>query len=278
MKPRTRCASVRSGLLGSLSALTLIGCHSTPKVNPGFAGGATPTTRATGTATAAQRAAAARVNVQLGLGYLQEDNLPIAKEKLERARSQDPDLPELHSAMALLDQRLGKDKEADKEFRAALQFAPNDPSLLNNYAVFLCSHGRPDEGVKNFERAASNPLYPTPWAAFTNAGVCMRAAHRDSEAADRFDRALRANPSYSEAVFQASTLDLNLQKYGDARLRIDLFLLSNPPTPDLLLLAWRVAQAQNDSAAQQRYAARLAQEFPNSDQARALAASRANPG
>jgi type IV pilus assembly protein PilF len=278
MKPRIRFALARPGLLGLLSALTLYGCHGTPKVNPSYGGSANSTPRVTGTATPAQRAAAAHVNVQLGLGYLQEDNLPIAKEKLERASSEDPDLPELHGAMALLDQRLGKDKEADKEFRAALQASPNDPSLLNNYAVFLCSHGRADEGVRNFEHAASNPLYPTPWAAYTNAGVCMRAAHRDSEAAARFDRALRSNPAYSEAVFQASTLDLSLEKYGDARLRIDLFLLSNPPTPDLLLLAWRVAQAQNDSTAQQRYAARLALEFPNSDQARALAASRANPG
>ena len=80
--------------------------------------------------------------------------------------------------------------------------------MLNNYAVFLCSHGRADEGVRNFEQAAANPLYPTPWAAFTNAGVCLRAAHRDGEAAARFDRALRSNPAYSEAVFQASDLDL----------------------------------------------------------------------
>ena len=34
--------------------------------------------------------AAARINMQLGLGYLQQGNLPIAKEKLERARSEDP--------------------------------------------------------------------------------------------------------------------------------------------------------------------------------------------
>jgi type IV pilus assembly protein PilF len=216
--------------------------------------------------------------MQLGLGYLQEGNLPIAKEKLERARDEDPDLPEIHGAMALLDGRLGKDKDADKEFRTALKLVPNDPSMLNNYAVFLCSHGRPDEGVRNFEQAAMNPLYSTPWAAFTNAGVCLRGAHRDDEAAARFERALRSNPAYSEAVFQASDLDLQRQKLADARLRIELFLFNNPATPDLLLLAWRIAQVQNDADAQQKYAARLAQEFPNSAQSRALAARRVNPG
>jgi type IV pilus assembly protein PilF len=99
--------------------------------------------------------AAARINLQLGIGYLQEGNLAIAKEKLDRARSQDPHNPEIHGAMALLDQRLGKDKEADKEFRTALELAPHDPAMLNNYAVFLCSHERADEGVRYFEQAAS---------------------------------------------------------------------------------------------------------------------------
>ena len=257
--------------------LLLSACHSTPHVNPNYAG--TNNNAADSSSTPESRAkAAAKINLQLGLGYLQQGNLPIAKEKLERARSQDPHNAEIYGAMALLDQRLGKDKEADKEFRTALDMDSRDPAMLNNYAVFLCSHQRPDEGVRYFEQAATNPLYTTPWAAYTNAGVCLRAAHRDADAARRFARALQSNPAYSEAVYQASDLDLQQQKPADARFRIDLFLLNNPPTPDLLLLAYRIAQTQKDAAAQQRYGARLMQEFPNSEQAHALAASKFTPG
>jgi type IV pilus assembly protein PilF len=221
---------------------------------------------------------AARINLQLGVGYLQEGNLPVAKEKLDRAMSQDPHNPEVHGAMALLDQRLGKDKEADKEFRTALELAPHDPAMMNNYAVYLCSHERTDEGVRYFEQAAANPLYRTPWAAYTNAGVCLRGARRVDEAEQRFGRALQSNPAYSEAVFQASDLDFAQQKFAPARFRIDIFLLTNPATPDLLLLAYRIAQAQNDAAGQQKYGARLTKEFPDSDQAHALAASKIKPG
>jgi type IV pilus assembly protein PilF len=265
-----------------LSCAALCSCHGTPSVNPAVGTNANSNSNGrsstSGSPTQAQRESAARVNMQLGLGYLQQGNLLIAKEKLDKARSEDPELPEIHGAMALLDERLGKEKEADKEYRAALKVDPHEPSMLNNYAVFLCSHGRSDEGVRNFEQAAANPLYQTPWAAYTNAGVCLRAAHRDAEAAPHFDRALQSNPAYSEAVFQASDLDRQLQKYTQARLRIDVFLLRNASTPDLLLLAWRIAQAQSDPAGQQKYAARLAQEFPNSEQSRALAAARTNPG
>ena len=267
-------------LIFAVSGLAFAGCHGTPTVNPATGTDAKNSNNMPNHSgpTQSQRAAAARANMTLGLGYLQEGNLPIAKEKLDKARSEDPSLPEIHGAMALLDERLGKDKEADKEFREALKIDPHDPSMLNNYAVFLCSHGKPDEGVRYFEQAATNPLYVSPWAAFTNAGVCLRAAHRDAEARARFDRALQSNPAYSEAVYQSADLDLQQQKYKDARFRIDLFLLRNPSTADLLLLGWRIAQAQEDAAGQQKYATRLAQEFPNSEQSRALSAPRPDSG
>jgi len=228
--------------------------------------------------TETQREGAAQANLQLGMGYLQQGNLALAKTKLERANTENPHSAEIHAALGLLDERLGKDKEADQEYRRALSLAPEDPSMLNNYAVYLCSHGRAAEGVHNFESAATNPLYRSPWAAYTNAGVCQRQAHHENEAAELFARALRSNPAYAEAVFQASDLDLAQQKYGAARVRIDFFLTNNSATPDLLLLAWRVAQAQNDAAGAARYAQRLAKEFPGSEQSRALAANQANPG
>ena len=48
-------------------------------------------------------------------------------------------------------------------------------------------------------------------------------------------------------------------------------------TPDLLLLGVRVTRAQHDQIAAQRYARRLQLDFPESQQARALA-SLNNPG
>ena len=50
---------------------------------------------------------AAGYNVQLGLGYLQKGDLAIAKQKLERAQSEGPHNPQVHSAMGLLYERLG---------------------------------------------------------------------------------------------------------------------------------------------------------------------------
>jgi type IV pilus assembly protein PilF len=221
---------------------------------------------------------AASYNVQLGLGYLEQGDLATAKDKLERAGTQDPHNAQVRSALAMLYERLGNDKKADAEYRTAQQLAPDDPELENNYAVYLCRKGRVDEGVKRFEEAGGNPLYRTPWAAYTNAGVCLRSAKRDTEAESRFERALAIRPDYAEAMLQLGDLEASQQHYVLARGRIDIFLLRFPATPDLLLLAWRIAQTQNDKPGADHYAQRLAKEFPNSDQAHAVGASRAASG
>jgi type IV pilus assembly protein PilF len=221
---------------------------------------------------------AAIYNVQLGVAYMNQGDLERAKEKLDRAVTQDPDSADVHSARAALFARLGNKDKADAEYRAALRLAPHDPRMVNNYAVYLCQNGRSDEGVKRFLEAARNPLYPTPEAAYTNAGVCLRAAKRDDEARVDFARALQLKPNFSEAQFQLANLQFDHGELVPARTGIDTFLGSYNATADLLLLGVRVARAQGDRVAAQRYARKLQLDFPGTDQARALAALDHNPG
>lgn len=253
--------------LGLLSLLLLAGCVST-----------TSTTTTNGIKPKRDPTEAAKLNLQLAYNYMQEGDLQTAKDKMEKARDEDPRNAEVHAALGTLDERLGRDKEADGEFRTALSLAPNQPTLLNSYAVFLCSHNRAVEGEKYFEQAANNPLYRTPWVAYTNAGVCLHAASHDPEALKQFDRALQMNPAYGEAVYQASDVDWSLKNYAGARVRLDVYLLKYAANAEMLWLAYRVAAAQGDVDAQTRYATRLKAEFPASDQARAVAAGRSNSG
>src|SRR5262249_32666647 len=105
---------------------------------------------------------AAIANTQLGSAYLNQGELALAKDKLDKAVQQDPNNPEVHSVRAMLFERMGNTDKADAEYRTALRLAPSDPNVINNYAVYLCQHGRTDDGVKRFEEAAKNALYRTP--------------------------------------------------------------------------------------------------------------------
>jgi len=221
---------------------------------------------------------AAEYNVQLGYAYLRQGNLPVAKEKLERALEQDPSNPAVHSALGLLYGQLGDAKAADRHYLTALRLAPKDPEIENNYAIYLCRNGRVDEGVKRFEQAARNPLYRTPEAAYTNAGVCQRDAGLNAEAEANFRRALQLRPNYAEAAFQLGDLRLKQGATDAARTDLDLYLGSFRATPELLLLRVRIARASGDRVAEEKYSRMLRMDFPESEQTRALGNLPRNPG
>jgi type IV pilus assembly protein PilF len=221
---------------------------------------------------------AAAYNVQLGIAYLHQGDVALAKDKLDRAVAEDPGSADVHSARAMLFDRMHDPEKADAEFRTSLRLAPHDPQVVNNYAVYLCQNGRTEEGVRRFEEAAHNALYRTPEAAYTNAGVCLRAAKRDEEARADFGRALRIRPNFAEAVYQLTELQFQHGELAPARAGIDAFIGSYEATADLLLLGVRVARAQGDKVGAQHYARRLQMDFPGTDQARALAELDHNPG
>ncbi|MGH8259059.1 MAG: type IV pilus biogenesis/stability protein PilW, partial [Steroidobacteraceae bacterium] len=221
---------------------------------------------------------AAKYNVELGIAYMQRGELAVAKDKLDRAVKEDPHDPEVHSARALLDERLGNLEQADREFREALRLAPSDPDIANNYAVYLCRNHHVDEGVKRLLATARNPLYATPEAAYTNAAVCLRSEHRDAEAKRELENALALRPGFAEAVFQLADLEMQQGELRDARARIDHYIQTYTATPDLLALGVRISRALHDPLGVQRFEQRLRVDFPSSPQTQALAGPTTNPG
>lgn len=225
-----------------------------------------------------KQADASTYNTQLGISYLRQGDIPLAKEKLDRALKENPENPQVHSARAMLFDRMGEPKQADNEFKEALRLAPNDPDVNNNYAVYLCQTGRATEGVKRFETVARNALYRTPWVAYSNAGVCLRTAKRDPEAIRNFKQALSIRPNFAEAAYQLGDLELQQGNLSGARAQVDNYLGSFDETPDLLFLGVRVARAQNDRVAVALYSRKLRLDFPSSAQTKALADLEHNPG
>jgi type IV pilus assembly protein PilF len=221
---------------------------------------------------------ASTYNTQLGIAYLRQGDVPLAKEKLDRALKENPDNPSVHSARAMLFDRMNDPKQADSEYQTALHLAPNDPDVSNNYAVYLCQIGRTDDGVRRFEVVARNALYRTPWVAYTNAGVCLRTAKRNADAAKNFKQALALRPNFSEAAYQLADLYFSDGNLTDARTQVDTYLGAFEETPDLLLLGVRIARAQHDRVATVLYSRKLRLDFPSSVQAKALADLEHNPG
>jgi len=213
---------------------------------------------------------AARANVQLGVAYMQQGNLALAKDKLDRALKQAPKSVEVHTALAFLYERLEKPQKAEEEYELAMRLGPASSEVRNNYAVYLCRNGKVDKAMAQFELAAKDRLYATPWAALTNAAVCLRSAKRGPDAVRYLDEALRVRPDYASAVFEMADLQLELGAPGLAGEAVDRFLSIGLVSPDVLLAGVRAALAREDRVAAQVYIRRLRRDFPDSVQTRAL--------
>lgn len=213
---------------------------------------------------------AAHANEQLGVAYMQQGQMALAKEKLERAAKQDPSSVEVHTALAFLYERLDHSAQAEAEYEKALRLSPGNSDVANNYAVYLCRDGKIDKALKLFDGAAKDRLYSTPWAALTNAAVCLRAAKRALEAVSYLERAIQQRPDYSYAVFELGDLQLELGSPGVAGQIVDRYLSLGRSSPDVLLVGVRAALAREDRPAAQAYARRLRRDFSESEQTKAL--------
>ena len=213
---------------------------------------------------------AARVNATLGWRYMQQGNFDLAMEKLQRALQQDPNSKDAHNSIALLYDRLGDDKAADRHYKLALKNSANDPVVLNLYGVFLCRHEKFEDAEEKFLAAARNRVYRTPEAAYANAGVCQRSVPDLAKAEEYFREALRSNPRYGQALWQLADLSFQQQRYLQARAFLQRFMTQSKPTPESLWLGVRVERALGQTELANEYAQTLRRDFPTSVETRAL--------
>ena len=213
---------------------------------------------------------ASNYNMQLGMAYLNQGDLGLAKEKLDRAEKQDPRSFEVHWAQAALNERLNQPREAERYYQSALKLAPNNAEVSNTYATFLCRAGKVDQALKLFDSAANNPLYSTPWAASTNAAVCLRSDKRDGDAVPYLERAIVRRPDYAPAVVELADVQLALGKPEAAKAAVDRYLGIGRKSPDVYLVGVRVALKQGDRVMADTLARLLRRDYPNSPQAAEL--------
>ncbi len=209
---------------------------------------------------------AAQINSELGLGYMQQGNLELALQKLERAVELDPQLASGQHYLAALYQQLGQNEGAEKHYRQAMFLTPEDPVLLNNYGVFLCRQNKLTEAERLFETAVKQPFYKTPEVAYKNAGLCALHTQDTAKAEAYFRKALKVNPRMGSALLELAALSHQESEYLSARAFMQRYFEVAPATARSLWLGVQVEQRLGDSAAAAKYAARLREQFPQAEE------------
>jgi type IV pilus assembly protein PilF len=209
---------------------------------------------------------ASKINVQLGMGYLQQNKLELANEKLLKALAYNPKSAAAHNAYAMLqDQLLVKDKAAF-HYEKATTLDPKNSQAANNYGTFLCRNNQEEKSEKYFLRALKNPLYRTPEYAYTNAALCLLKINRRDEAIVYLRKALAAKSNFAVALVTMAKIRFDDQNFKDAKLYLDRYHMVAPPSAKTLWLSIRTELELNKKQDVDELANQLQTDFPESDE------------
>ncbi len=214
---------------------------------------------------------AARINLNLGIAYLQKGDYQRSLDKFQRALEEAPDFALAHAGIAVLYERIRDLDQAETHFRRALELDPDAAQIHNNFGAYLCRRGRVDEALAEFEAAAGNHLYKTPEKPYTNAGLCVLKIPDTARAEAYFRSALEANPRYAPALWEMARLSFASGEALRARAYLQRLHEVSAPTPDSLWLSIRVERALGDLDTAASQALLLRSRFPGSEQARLAA-------
>ena len=209
----------------------------------------------------------ARIRMELAAGHYRQRNYQTALSELRTALEIDPSYASAYGMLGLIYMDLGDNIRAESSFKRALELAPGNSDLNNNYGWFLCQTGRERESVARFERAASDPLYPVPAKALHNAGVCLRKIGDEKGAEQYLQRAFRLDPLNPVAMYNLGEIYLDRQDFDRARFYAQRLVKNHDPAPQTLWLALRVERALQNREGVLSLGTQLRRRFPTSREA-----------
>jgi type IV pilus assembly protein PilF len=252
--------------LGLLALLALIsGCASQGQVRE---------QDTTGELGSEKRESPAKIYVEMGIAYLRDGQSAIALQKLKKAISVDPQNGEAHNVIAIIYERLGKQELAGEHYAKAVQLQPENPFIRNARGSYFCKQGQYKEADAEFASALGNPLYPTPWVAMTNAGLCAERSGDTVKAENYYRRALSANDQYFQALYQMAELSYLQGNYLSARAYLERYNAASDPTAGSLWLGVQIERRLGDIRKVRNYQDQLLEKFPDSPEVLLLNQSR----
>lgn len=209
----------------------------------------------------------AESNTQLGLEYMNRGQLEVSLGKLKKAVKDDPTYAPGHTVLAVLYERLGETEMAGKSYQKAVQAAPENGDVNNNYGVYLCKTGKEKQAISHFLKALDDPFYRSPTAAMANAGACAMSTGELDEADDYLRTALKYDPRFPDALLSMANLKFRQNNNLGARAFLQRYEAVAPQTSASLFLGYEIETALRDDKTARQYLSLLNSKFPDSKEA-----------
>ena len=228
------------------------------------------TSCATWTENAAKKDELANIHLQLGVRYLDMNKLEVANENLQLALEEEPNNAQAHNVYAFLYEKLNDYKQAKTQYEKALDLAPDDWSVQNNYGRFLCDRGEYEQGMALLTQAISTQLNDRQWLALTNAGRCQLAMKQTQSAKAFFKQALILNNAYPPALLEMQKISYQSGDYWAAKGYLQRYLSVAAHTSSTLWFGMQTERALGNAELAKEYQNLLLEKFPLSDEAKQI--------
>jgi type IV pilus assembly protein PilF len=214
----------------------------------------------------------ARVRTALGADYYQRKQYAVALQELAKAMEADSGYSPAYNVRALVHIALLDDKEAEDDFRRAVDLDPRNSDAHDNYGWFLCDRGREREGIAQHLLAAKDPLYSGQASAYMHAGECSMKISQLDKAELYFERAQILQPDLARVYFDMAQLSYATGDFLTARDRFNTFrkVVKDNLSAEQLFMGVRIEYKLGDRRAAEGLAARLRATFPASREAQSL--------
>lgn len=207
----------------------------------------------------------AKVRLELASAYFGRGQSATALDEVKLALAARPDLTEALNLRGLIYASMGEARLAEDSFRRALQGAPKDGDVMQNYGWFLCQERRFSEADAQFRQALSQPQYRDTIRTLLAQGVCMARDGKWAQAEASLSRAYEIDPANPVTAYNLSEVMFRRGEFERARFYLGRLNaqrdLANAQT---LWLALRVEQRLGNAVEMSRLSQQLRDRFPQS--------------
>lgn len=161
-----------------------------------------------------QRASA---HYQLGVSYLNDNNIQPAFVEFQKALEFNPDDKEVLNAIGIIYLiKLEDFPKAIDFFQRALKVDKNYSEAYNNLGIAHEKMGKYNEALGNYKIALSNPLYRYAEKAFNNLGRAYYRIRKYNEAIDAYKEAIKRSSDFHLPYYGLALSFNAVGRYGDA--------------------------------------------------------------
>ncbi len=171
----------------------------------------------------------ASAHYQLGVSYLNDNNIQPAFVEFQKALELNPNDKNIHNAIGIIYlQKLEDYPKAIKHFKEALRLDENFSEALNNLGNTYAKMGEFDKAIEAYKKAISNPLYKNAALALNNLGMVYYRIAKYDEAIDSFKEALKRFSDFHLPYYGLALCYNAKGQYGDASNAINYAIKFDP--------------------------------------------------